>query len=79
MRRYIRSTPALYQKVLLYQPLELAELQAALRQNGIRVAAGKLLDFLDTHCVTFTTAAARKEKLEGKRRRGAGRKKGGQK
>ncbi|XP_062035716.1 structure-specific endonuclease subunit SLX4 isoform X2 [Lepus europaeus] len=79
VRRYIRSTPALYQKVLLYQPLELAKLQAALRQNGIRVAAGKLLDFLDTHCVTFTTAAARKEKLEGKRRRGAGRKKGGQK
>ncbi|XP_051692202.2 structure-specific endonuclease subunit SLX4 isoform X2 [Oryctolagus cuniculus] len=79
VRRYIRSTPALYRKVLLYQPLELAELQAALRQNGIRVAAGKLLDFLDTHCVTFTTAAARKEKLRGKRLRGVGRKKGGQK
>lgn len=79
VRRYIRSTPALYQKVLLYQPLELAELQAALRQNGIRMAAGKLLDFLDTHCVTFTTAAARKEKLKGKRLRGVGRKKGGQK
>ncbi|KAK2495706.1 hypothetical protein MC885_009869 [Smutsia gigantea] len=73
--RYIRSTPALYRKVLLYQPFELAELQAELKQHGIRVAMGKLLDFLDAHCITFTSAAARKEKLEGKRRQPVGRKK----
>ncbi|XP_069341802.1 structure-specific endonuclease subunit SLX4 [Eulemur rufifrons] len=76
VRRYIRSQPALYRKVLLYQPFELGELQAELKQNGIRVATGKLLDFLDTHCITFTTAAARKEKLQGKRRHPVGRKKG---
>lgn len=76
VRRYIRSTPALYRKVLLYQPFELAELQAELRQQGIRMATGKLLDFLDAHCITFTTAAARKEKLERKRRQPVG-KKGG--
>ncbi|KAM9208617.1 LOW QUALITY PROTEIN: structure-specific endonuclease subunit SLX4 [Dugong dugon] len=74
--RYIHSRPALYRKVLLYQPLELAELQAELRQNGIRVAAGKLLDFLDTHCITFTTAAARKEQLKRKRWRPVGKKRG---
>uniref|UniRef100_A0A8C9PIA4 Structure-specific endonuclease subunit SLX4 n=1 Tax=Spermophilus dauricus TaxID=99837 RepID=A0A8C9PIA4_SPEDA len=76
VRRYIRSTPALYRKVLTYQPLELAELQAELKQNGIRVATGKLLDILDAHCITFTTAAARKEKLKQKGRRRVGRKKG---
>ncbi|XP_006874965.1 PREDICTED: structure-specific endonuclease subunit SLX4 [Chrysochloris asiatica] len=77
--RYIRSQPALYLKVLRYQPLELAALQAELRQNGIRLATGKLLDFLDAQCITFTTAAARKERLQRKRgRRPAGRKKRGQ-
>lgn len=73
--RHIRTTPALYRKVLLYQPFELAELQAELRQHGIRMAMGKLLDFLDAHCITFTSAAARKEKLERKRRQPVGRKK----
>lgn len=77
VRRYIRSKPALYRKVLLYQPFELAELQAELKQHGIRMAMGKLLDFLDAHCITFTTATARKEKLEKKRRQPVGKKKGG--
>ncbi|XP_057603271.1 structure-specific endonuclease subunit SLX4 isoform X2 [Hippopotamus amphibius kiboko] len=77
VRRYIRSKPALYRKVLLYQPFELAELQAELKQQGIRVAMGKLLDFLDAQCITFTTAAARKEKLKRKRRKPVGKKKGG--
>uniref|UniRef100_A0A8C0DFC5 Structure-specific endonuclease subunit SLX4 n=1 Tax=Balaenoptera musculus TaxID=9771 RepID=A0A8C0DFC5_BALMU len=76
VRHYICSKPALYRKVLLYQPLELAELQAELKQQGIHVATGKLLDFLDTQCITFTTAAARKEKLERKRRQPVGKKTG---
>ncbi|XP_025858786.2 structure-specific endonuclease subunit SLX4 isoform X1 [Vulpes vulpes] len=76
VRHYIRSRPALYRKVLLYQPFELSELQAELKQQGISVATGKLLDFLDAHCITFTTAAARKEKLERKRRQLAAKKKG---
>lgn len=73
---FIRSRPALYRKVLQYQPLELAELQAQLKQHGIRVAAGKLLDFLDAHCITFTTAAARKEKTRRKGRRPGSKSKG---
>lgn len=76
VRHYIRSRPALYRKVLLYQPFELAELQAELKQHGIRVATQKLLDFLDAHCITFTTAAARKEKLRRKRRQPVGKKRG---
>ncbi|XP_074052967.1 structure-specific endonuclease subunit SLX4 isoform X2 [Macrotis lagotis] len=74
-RHYIRSHPALYQKILLYQPFELADLQAELKQNGIKFAMGKLLDFLDAHCITFTTAGARKEKLKKKLQPG-GRKRG---
>ncbi|XP_030067087.1 structure-specific endonuclease subunit SLX4 isoform X2 [Microcaecilia unicolor] len=75
LRHYIRLNPELHRKILLYQPLELAELQAELKQNGIKISAGKLLDFLDSHCITFTTAAARKEKLQkkqSKRRRKGG-------
>ncbi|CAM5143802.1 unnamed protein product [Eretmochelys imbricata] len=64
VRRYIHSNPGLYQKILLYQPFELTGLQAELKQNGIKIALGKLLDFLDAHCITFTTAGARKEKLQ---------------
>ncbi|XP_042294345.1 structure-specific endonuclease subunit SLX4 [Sceloporus undulatus] len=73
-RHYIRSTPSLCRQILLYQPIELAVLQATLRQSGIKIALGKLLDFLDAHCITFTTAEARREKLRhsqpGKKRRG---------
>ncbi|XP_023567168.1 structure-specific endonuclease subunit SLX4 [Octodon degus] len=76
VRRYIRSKPELYRKVLTYQPLELAALQAELKQDGIRVAMGKLLDTLDTLCITFTTAAARKEKLKQKGQQRRGKKKG---
>ncbi|XP_036885753.1 structure-specific endonuclease subunit SLX4 isoform X1 [Sturnira hondurensis] len=77
VRCYIRSTPALYRKVLLYQPFELSELQAELKQQGIRMATGKLLDFLDANCITFTTAAARKEKFERKKQQPMGKKKRG--
>ncbi|XP_031216860.1 structure-specific endonuclease subunit SLX4 isoform X4 [Mastomys coucha] len=79
VRRYICSKPALHRKVLMYQPLELAELQAELKHSGIPVAMGKLLDILDAQCITFTTAAARKEKLKQKRRQPSGRKKKDQK
>uniref|UniRef100_A0A7M4E4J0 Structure-specific endonuclease subunit SLX4 n=1 Tax=Crocodylus porosus TaxID=8502 RepID=A0A7M4E4J0_CROPO len=72
VRRYIHSNPALYRRILFYEPLELAELQAELKQNGIKIGMGKLLDFLDAHCITFTTAGARKEKQQhrGKKKRG---------
>ncbi|XP_075035514.1 structure-specific endonuclease subunit SLX4 isoform X2 [Mixophyes fleayi] len=71
VRRFIESHPELHKRILLYQPLDLASLHAELKQSGIKVAAGKLLDFLDVHCVTFTTAAARKEKKSrGKRKAG---------
>ncbi|NXT84695.1 SLX4 endonuclease, partial [Zapornia atra] len=62
VRSYIRSNTALYHKILFYEPIELAALHVELKQNGIRISKAKLLDFLDTHCITFTTAGARREK-----------------
>nr|XP_008119096.1 PREDICTED: structure-specific endonuclease subunit SLX4 [Anolis carolinensis] len=73
-RRHIRSSPALCRRILLYQPIELAALHAELKQSGVRIAAGKLLDLLDAHGITFTTAEARREcrgrrRLAGKQRK----------
>ncbi|XP_040449175.1 structure-specific endonuclease subunit SLX4 isoform X1 [Falco naumanni] len=62
IRCYIRSNTALYHRILFYEPIELAELHTELKQNGIKISKAKLLDFLDAHCITFTTAGARKEK-----------------
>ncbi|OXB74490.1 UNVERIFIED_CONTAM: hypothetical protein H355_001872 [Colinus virginianus] len=62
VRCYIRSNPALYDRILFYEPIELADLHAELKLNGIKISRAKLLDFLDAQCITFTTAGARKEK-----------------
>ncbi|XP_077130714.1 structure-specific endonuclease subunit SLX4 isoform X2 [Ranitomeya variabilis] len=70
VRNFIETHPELRKRMLLYQPLDLAALQAELKQNGIKIAAGKLLDFLDSHCITFTTASTRKEKNRTRRKAG---------
>ncbi|XP_013925210.1 PREDICTED: structure-specific endonuclease subunit SLX4 [Thamnophis sirtalis] len=62
LKHYIHSNPSLCQQILLYQPIELSVLHAELKQNGIRIALDKLLDFLDANGITFTTAEARREK-----------------
>ncbi|ROL55434.1 Structure-specific endonuclease subunit SLX4, partial [Anabarilius grahami] len=56
VRRFILSDPKLYGRVLQYQPLSLAELRSSLKAAGIRLGAAKLLDFLDSQCITFSTA-----------------------
>ncbi|XP_071427415.1 structure-specific endonuclease subunit SLX4 isoform X2 [Pithys albifrons albifrons] len=68
VRCYIRSNTALYNRILFYEPLELADLHAELKQNGIKISKAKLLDFLDSQCITCTMARARKEK--GQKRKG---------
>ncbi|XP_078414926.1 structure-specific endonuclease subunit SLX4 [Cetorhinus maximus] len=70
IRQYIRSDPSLYSNILQYKPFELSDLHQQLKENGIKVSKGKLLDFLDAHCITFTTARARKEMLK-QRKQGA--------
>ncbi|KAF3687405.1 Structure-specific endonuclease subunit SLX4 BTB/POZ domain-containing protein 12 [Channa argus] len=56
VRSFILSDPTLYSQILHYQPLVLSHLQERLRAAGIRLGAAKLVDYLDSQCVTFTTA-----------------------
>ncbi|XP_077082885.1 structure-specific endonuclease subunit SLX4 isoform X2 [Siphateles boraxobius] len=56
VRQFILSDPNLYGQVLQYKPLSLAELRSSLKAAGIRLGAAKLLDFLDSQCITFSTA-----------------------
>uniref|UniRef100_UPI00398F212F structure-specific endonuclease subunit SLX4 n=1 Tax=Pristiophorus japonicus TaxID=55135 RepID=UPI00398F212F len=76
IRQYIRSNPVLYNNILQYKPFELSDLHQQLKDNGITVSKGKLLDFLDAQCITFTTARARKEML-GRRKQGGGKRRKG--
>ncbi|XP_027539651.1 structure-specific endonuclease subunit SLX4 isoform X3 [Neopelma chrysocephalum] len=64
VRCYIRSNTALYNRILFYEPLELVDLHAELKQNGIKISKAKLLDFLDSQCITCTMAGARKEQVQ---------------
>ncbi|MBN3305124.1 SLX4 endonuclease, partial [Amia calva] len=72
VRRFITSDPELHRCVLLYQPLVLSQLQARLRQAGIRLGATKLLDFLDSQCITFTTAKPGQPRGQRRRRQRGG-------
>ncbi|XP_031689056.1 structure-specific endonuclease subunit SLX4 isoform X1 [Oncorhynchus kisutch] len=70
VRHFIQSDPDLYGQILHYQPLVLSDLQARLKAAGIQLGAAKLLDYLDSQCITFTTA---KPGLRGgRKRRGKG-------
>lgn len=64
VRCYILSNTALYNRILFYEPIELADLHAELKQNGIKISKAKLLNFLDSQCITSTMARARKEQVQ---------------
>ncbi|XP_058495800.1 structure-specific endonuclease subunit SLX4 isoform X3 [Solea solea] len=56
VRAFILSDSTLYSQILQYQPLVLSQLQGRLKAAGIRLGAAKLVDYLDSQCITFTTA-----------------------
>jgi len=56
---YFRDNEELYKKILRYQPQELVSLQQQIKSDGINCPLGKLVDFLDKQCITFTTAGSR--------------------
>ncbi|GLD60824.1 structure-specific endonuclease subunit SLX4 isoform X2 [Lates japonicus] len=56
VRSFILSDSGLYSQILQYQPLVLSQLQERLKAAGIRLGAAKLVDYLDSQCITFTTA-----------------------
>ncbi|KAM3622789.1 uncharacterized protein V6R79_003091 [Siganus canaliculatus] len=56
VRSFILSDSELYTQILHYQPLVLSQLQQRLKAAGIRLGVAKLVDYLDSQCITFTTA-----------------------
>ncbi|XP_068607089.1 structure-specific endonuclease subunit SLX4 [Brachionichthys hirsutus] len=56
VRSFILSDSELYSRILQYKPLVLSQLHERLKASGIRLGAAKLVDFLDSQCITFTTA-----------------------
>ncbi|XP_029286358.1 structure-specific endonuclease subunit SLX4 [Cottoperca gobio] len=81
VRSFILSDSGLYSQILQYQPLVLSQLQERLKAAGIRLGAAKLVDYLDSQCITFTTAkpghsttSRRRGKKTGNRTKAAGRK-----
>ncbi|XP_054897282.1 structure-specific endonuclease subunit SLX4 isoform X2 [Poeciliopsis prolifica] len=69
VRSFILSDSDLYSRILQYQPLVLSQLQQQLKAAGIRLGAAKLVDYLDSQCITFTTAKPGQQAAG--RRRGA--------
>ncbi|XP_054635285.1 structure-specific endonuclease subunit SLX4 isoform X2 [Dunckerocampus dactyliophorus] len=79
VRSFILSDSDLYNQILQYQPLVLSQLQERLKAAGIRLGAAKLVDYLDTQCITFTTAkpgqpapSRRRVRKTGKKAKAAG-------
>ncbi|XP_070844384.1 structure-specific endonuclease subunit SLX4 [Chaetodon trifascialis] len=77
VRSFILSESELYTQILQYQPLVLSQLQERLKAAGIRLGAAKLADYLDSQCITFTTAKPShaghgRGKKTGKRAKAAG-------
>nr|XP_046263799.1 structure-specific endonuclease subunit SLX4 isoform X2 [Scatophagus argus] len=79
LRSFILSDSDLYTQILQYQPLVLSQLQERLKAAGIRLGAAKLVDYLDSQCITFTTAkpghsapSRRRGQRAGKRPKAAG-------
>uniref|UniRef100_A0A8C6WWU9 Structure-specific endonuclease subunit SLX4 n=1 Tax=Neogobius melanostomus TaxID=47308 RepID=A0A8C6WWU9_9GOBI len=56
VRAFILSDSSLYNQILQYKPLVLSQLQQQLKAAGIRLGITKLADYLDSQCITFTTA-----------------------
>ncbi|XP_056135706.1 structure-specific endonuclease subunit SLX4 [Lampris incognitus] len=76
VRSFILSHPELYSEVLQYKPLVLTQLQAQLKAVGIRLGTAKLLDYLDSQCITVTTAKPGHPARSRRRRKGRGPSKG---
>lgn len=56
VRAFILSDSELYTQILEYRPLVLSQFQGRLKAAGIRLGISKLADYLDSQCITFTTA-----------------------
>ncbi|XP_054262086.1 uncharacterized protein LOC128986028 isoform X2 [Macrosteles quadrilineatus] len=55
IRKLITGDLQLHRKVLMYEPIQLEELMARLKTNGIKSKTNDVMDFLDEQCITFRT------------------------
>lgn len=58
VRAFILSNSQLYTQILEYRPLVLSQFQGQLKAAGIRLGTSRLAEYLDSQCITFTTAKA---------------------
>lgn len=56
VRAFILSDSELYTQILEYRPLVLSQFQGQLKAAGIRLGISRLAEYLDSQCITFTTA-----------------------
>lgn len=56
VRAFILSDSQLYTQILEYRPLVLSHFQGQLKAAGIRLGVSRLAEYLDSQCITFTTA-----------------------
>ncbi|XP_077575767.1 structure-specific endonuclease subunit SLX4 isoform X2 [Stigmatopora nigra] len=56
VHKLILSDSGLCTQILQYQPLIFSQLRERLKLAGIHIGATKLVNFLDSQCITFTTA-----------------------
>ncbi|XP_042214441.1 uncharacterized protein LOC121861027 [Homarus americanus] len=65
--QFITSDPELHQKVLLYEPFFVEELQSNLKANGVKCNMKNLLGVLDDQCITFRTHQGQKNRARTRR------------
>ncbi|XP_066937260.1 LOW QUALITY PROTEIN: dentin sialophosphoprotein [Macrobrachium rosenbergii] len=65
--QFIRSDPEFHQKVLLYEPFFVEDLQASLKANGVKCNMRGLLDILDDQCITFRTHQGQRQRQRGRK------------
>lgn len=56
VRAFILSDSELYTQILECRPLVLSQFQGQLKAAGIRLGISRLAEYLDSQCITFTTA-----------------------
>ncbi|XP_014670700.1 PREDICTED: structure-specific endonuclease subunit SLX4-like [Priapulus caudatus] len=73
VRHYIVSNQCLYERVLMYETLQVSELHQELNSAGIRCSQPRLLDILDSLCVNFTVQRSNQQRCRKGRKRGKAR------
>lgn len=66
LQNYIMRDPSMYEKILMFQPIWIEEIQAALKSKTYKPKLEHIMEFLDDEGITFRTMAS-KERNAGKK------------